>query len=68
MEIIIDKIADYTVMMAPTSGGYDVRVPAMQTCNTHGKSLEEAIQKARMSIVFYLEALEELGLPQPEVK
>jgi antitoxin HicB len=57
----------YTVILTPGSdqGGYSVRVPALQGCNTQGDTLEEALGNAREAIELYLDALREQGETPP---
>jgi len=61
------KVANYTVKIAADkNGNFFAHVPAMPVCDTGGKSIEETVLNARRSIIYHLEALEELGLPRPK--
>ena len=52
----------FQVVVAPArDGGFEVSVPALDGCYTHGKTQEEAINNARKAIVRYLEGVEKLN-------
>ena len=58
----------YTVILTPDpeQGGYTVRVPALQGCNTQGDTLEDALTNAREAIELFLDVLRERGEQPPE--
>ena len=60
------KQATYKVRpQAEPEGGYTVTVPRLPGCVTWGRDYDEALAKARESIVGFVEALEQAGEPVP---
>ena len=55
----------YTVLVAPEDGAYVVRVPALPGCFTQGRTLDEALTRAREAITGHVAALRDLGEPVP---
>ncbi|MGH2461183.1 MAG: type II toxin-antitoxin system HicB family antitoxin [Chloroflexota bacterium] len=58
----------YTIILwpEPEEGGYSVLVPALPGCASHGKSVQECIERAQEAIAGHVEALIEAGEPVPE--
>ncbi len=55
----------YTVVLTLESDGsaYNVTVPALPGCFTWGKTVEEALERAREAIALYLEDEEDIPFP-----
>ncbi|MBI4491946.1 MAG: type II toxin-antitoxin system HicB family antitoxin [Chloroflexi bacterium] len=58
----------YTIVLVPEleAGGYTVLVPALPGCVTHGRTVPEAVERARDAIAVYIESLEAHGESVPE--
>jgi antitoxin HicB len=58
----------YTVLLTPDpeEGLFVVTVPALPGCFTQGRTVEEALERAREAISGHLAALEALGEPIPD--
>ena len=56
---------EYTVVLTPEHGVYNVIVPALPGCFTWGADREEALANAREAIGLYLEQLSAEGRPVP---
>lgn len=54
------------VLEAAEEGGFVVSVPDLPGCWTQGETRDEALANAKEAIAAYLDALEELGKPQPK--
>jgi antitoxin HicB len=61
----MDRQYTYTVDIAAQAGGYLVTVPALQGCQTWGRTHEEAVANAREAIECCLEGLAKMGRPFP---
>jgi predicted RNase H-like HicB family nuclease len=61
----MDKHYTYTIQIDKQDGGYLVEVPALQGCQTWGKTYEEAVSNAQEAIQGYLETLKKMGKPIP---
>ncbi len=55
----------YTVLVAAEDGAYVVRVPALPGCFTQGRTVDEALTRAREAIAGHVTALRDLGEPVP---
>ena len=55
----------YTVLVAAEDGAYVVRVPALPGCFTQGRTVDEALTRAREAIAGHVAALRDLGEPVP---
>jgi len=42
-------------------GGYNVIVPALESCFSHGETIEEAVENVREAIVYYFEWLQKIN-------
>ena len=52
----------FQVIITPAEiGGFNVSVPALDGCYTHGKTQEEALENAKKAIVCYLEGVERIN-------
>jgi predicted RNase H-like HicB family nuclease len=52
----------FHVIITPSgNGGFDVCVPALEGCYTHGNTKEEALENTKMAIVRYLEGLDKIN-------
>ena len=49
----------------PEDHCYVVKVPELEGCMTHGRTIQEAVAKAREVIAGYIESLKARGLPIP---
>ena len=56
---------EFTVILTPERGVYNVIVPAPPGCYTWGADREEALANAREAIALYLEQLSSEGRPVP---
>jgi len=61
-------VAKYTIILEPNypEEGYTVRVPALPGCITHGRTREEARERASEAIKGFIEGLQKVGDPIPE--
>ncbi|MBI2908473.1 MAG: type II toxin-antitoxin system HicB family antitoxin [Chloroflexi bacterium] len=61
-------MAKYTIVLEPNfpEEGYTVRVPILPGCITHGRTKEEALERAREAIQGFIEGLEKAGEQVPE--
>lgn len=59
---------EYTIVLAPEAlgGTYSVFVPALPGCVTHGRTVEQCVERAQEAIAAYIESLEAHGEPVPE--
>jgi antitoxin HicB len=58
----------YTLSIEKHPDGYLAYFPALEGCNTWGRTYEEAVTNAEEALALYLETLDELGKPLPEDK
>lgn len=56
----------YSLSIERYPDGYLAYFPALEGCNTWGKTYEEAITHAEEALTLYLETLDELGKSIPE--
>ncbi len=58
----------YTIILDydPDADGYAVTVPALSGCFTQGRTVDEAIERAREAIQGHIESLAEDGEPIPD--
>lgn len=56
----------YTLSIERHPEGYLAYFPALEGCNTWGRSYEEAVANAEEALALYVEALDQLGKPLPE--
>ena len=58
----------YTIILDPDpeEGVYAVTVPALPGCFTQGKTVEEAVERAKEALSLHVEGLIAQGLPVPE--
>jgi predicted RNase H-like HicB family nuclease len=56
----------YTLSIEQHPEGYLAYFPALEGCNTFGRTYEEAVRNAEQALALYLETLDELGKPIPE--
>lgn len=58
----------YTLAIEKHPDGYLAHFPALEGCNTWGRTYEEAVTNAEEALTLYLETLDELGKSIPEEK
>jgi len=58
----------YTLSIERHDDGYLAFFPALEGCNTWGRTYEEAVRNAEEALALYLETLDELGKAIPEEK
>jgi antitoxin HicB len=58
----------YTLSIERHYDGYLAYFPALEGCNTWGRTYEEAVKNAEEALALYLETLGELGKAIPEEK
>lgn len=58
----------YTLSIEKHPDGYLAYFPALEGCNTWGRTYEEAVANAEEALALYLETLDELGKAIPEDK
>ena len=58
----------YTLSIEKHPDGYLAFFPALEGCNTWGRTYEEAVANAEEALALYLETLDQLGKPLPEDK
>jgi len=58
----------YTLSIEKHPDGYLAFFPALEGCNTWGRTYEEAVANAEEALALYLETLDQLGEPLPEDK
>jgi predicted RNase H-like HicB family nuclease len=58
----------YTLLIEKHPDGYLAFFPALEGCNTWGRTYEEAVANAEDALALYLETLDQLGEPLPEDK
>jgi antitoxin HicB len=56
----------YTLSIEKHPDGYLAYFPALEGCNTWGRTYEEAVRHAEEALALYLETLDELGKAVPE--
>ena len=56
----------YSLSIEQHPDGYLAYFPALEGCNTWGKTYEEAVKHAEEALELYLETLNELGKSAPE--
>jgi antitoxin HicB len=56
----------YSLSVEKHPDGYLAYFPALEGCNTWGKTYEEAVAHAEEALALYLETLDELGKSIPE--
>ena len=56
----------YSLSIQQYPDGYLAYFPALEGCNTWGKTYEEAVKHAEEALELYLETLNELGKSAPE--
>ena len=56
----------YSLSIEPHPDGYLAYFPALEGCNTWGKTYEEAVIHAEEALALYLETFDELGKSIPE--
>jgi len=56
----------YTLSIEKHPDGYLAFFPALEGCNTWGRTYEEAVKYAEEALALYLETLDELGKAIPE--
>lgn len=56
----------YSLSIERHPDGYLAHFPALEGCNTWGKTYEEAVMHAEEALALYLETLDELGKSIPE--
>jgi antitoxin HicB len=56
----------YNLSIERYSDGYLAYFPALEGCNTWGKTYEEAVMHAEEALALYLETFDELGKSIPE--
>ena len=61
----MNKRYTYTIQIEKQDGSYLVEVPALQGCQTWGKTYEAAVSNAQEAIQGYLETLKKMGKPIP---
>ncbi len=63
-----DRRYTYTIILDPDpeEGVYAVTIPALPGCFTQGKTVAEAIERAKEAISLHIEGLIAHGLPVPE--
>ena len=55
----------YTVLVTSEDGVFVVRVPALPGCFTQGRTVDEALARAREAVAGHVAALRDLGEPIP---
>ena len=63
-----DRRYAYTIILDPDpeEGVYAMTVPALPGCFTQGRTVEEAVERAKEAISLHIEGLIAHGLPVPE--
>jgi antitoxin HicB len=56
----------YTLAIDHHPEGYLAYFPALEGCNTWGKTYEAAVQNAEEALALFLETLSQLGKPIPQ--
>src|ERR1700730_11642428 len=56
----------YSLSIQQYPDGYLAYFPALEGCNTWGKTYEEAVKHAEEALALYLETLDDLGKSVPE--